>query len=65
VNHVNPEVENKPLVILCERYSRTCGYFGSYANLSKGKKSERDDRVYYKIPDEIYRASTRNFNTRE
>jgi len=53
MNHVDPKVENKPISIPCERYSRTSGYFGSYDNLNKGKKAERDERVYYKVPENL------------
>jgi hypothetical protein len=43
--------EVKDIQIPCERYSRTSGYFATYANLNPGKKSERDERVYYRIPE--------------
>ena len=37
----------------CERYSRTVGYYAIYENLNKGKKSERDERVYLKTPENL------------
>ena len=43
-------------------YSRVSGYYNPVNNFNKGKKSEFEERKDLKIPDQIYRASTRNFN---
>lgn len=52
MNHVE-KPEQKVLVIPVDSYSRTSGYYAGYSHLNKGKKSERDERVYYKIPENL------------
>lgn len=49
--------------IICEVYSRCCGYFRPVNQWNVGKQSEFKDRVNYKIPEikPEYRASTRKF----
>ena len=53
MNYVNPEAQNKSLVIPVLSYSRCSGYYANYNSLNLGKKAERDERVYYKIPGEL------------
>jgi hypothetical protein len=68
MNHViNQETELKIPVSV---YSRCCGYFSPvYLPTGRGtwnnaKMQEFEERKVLKIPETIYRASTRNFNTR-
>ena len=52
MNHITEAVLSqkvKVIPVLC--YSRVSGYFAYYESLNKGKKSERDERVYYKVPE--------------
>jgi len=41
--------ENK---IPCEIYSRCCGYFRPIKQWNKGKQSEFEDRITYKLPED-------------
>ena len=53
MNYVNQEVANKSLVIPVLSYSRVSGYYANYNSLNLGKKAERDERIYYKIPENL------------
>ena len=58
------------LEVPTEVYSRVVGYFRPVNQWNVGKKEEFAARVAVEIPEELlapvkYRASTRNFNTRE
>lgn len=38
--------------IPCEIWTRTVGYFRPVSEMNKGKQSEYNDRIVYKIPEE-------------
>jgi anaerobic ribonucleoside-triphosphate reductase len=42
-------MENKKERTPCLTYSRVCGWLAPTANFNPGKKSEREDRVDFKI----------------
>ena len=42
-----------------EIWCRTCGYYRPVQQMSKGKRSEFEDRVNYKLPEEVVNAATK------
>lgn len=51
--------------ITCEIYSRISGYMRPVMQWNKGKKEEFSERKYLNVPELQYRASARDFNTRD
>ena len=48
-------MQNKPVKVPVEYYSRVVGYFSPVkSNWNKGKKEEFKERKYIKIPEEMY-----------